>query len=497
MSAVNVGIIGCGRIFDLHAPGYEGLKTARIYAVCDSDPQLATERKKACRAEKSYQDYQELLADPEIQAVEILTPQLLHEPMAIAAAAAGKHIALQKPMTIDLASADRMLSAADASPALFKVTDNYLFYPPVVLAKSLIEQGEIGDPLSLRIKMISGGSGGWQVPASAWAWRAAENLQGRGLQTFDHGHHLWAVAWYLMGGFERVSAWIDSLDGFVDSPAVIMWKYRDAARYGSCEYLFSPQLHIPSKYYANDEWFEISGTRGILLIHRCTGEIVNGPGVTLFNGHSWRTFEEVATDWQEGFIGSTRNFIDAIRQDATPLLTGEQAREILKLNLAISQSARVRREVYVDELDADVPWAYTRARIRSELQAARRKQPGTKSGAAIDPAAILDEINTANEELLSRFDSAKAGGWQSRIRFELKLPDGAKRLFAFVFAENRVRMMTEDLPAEFDLTVRVSAETWIDILRQHRTLEAAFAAGELELDGKIEDGLKLKEVFAM
>ncbi len=138
---------------------------------------------------QAYADYRDLLADPRVDAVEILTPQLLHEEMVLEAARAGKHIALQKPMTIDLPSADRMIAASVKSGKILRISDNYLFYPPIVLAKKMIDAGEIGDPNNMRIKLISGGSGGWAIPPAAWEWRLKESMVGRPIQTFDHGHH--------------------------------------------------------------------------------------------------------------------------------------------------------------------------------------------------------------------------------------------------------------------------------------------------------------------
>lgn len=236
MEKLNIGIIGCGRISDLHYPGYVDHPQARIYAVCDSRADVAQARQKEWQVTKAYTDYREMLRDDNLDAVEILTPQTLHEPMVLDAVRAGRHVALQKPMTIDLKSADRMLTAAEQAAVLFRVTDNYLFYPPIVAAKKMIDQGDIGTPANLRMKLISGGSGGWDVPPESWQWRLAEKEAGRGMQTFDHGHHLWATAWFLLGGIERVTAWIDSIDGIIDSPAVIMWKYKDGVKYGQCEY---------------------------------------------------------------------------------------------------------------------------------------------------------------------------------------------------------------------------------------------------------------------
>jgi predicted dehydrogenase len=282
-----------------------------------------------------------------VDAVEILTPHHLHEPIMVDAARAGKHIAVQKPITTDLASADRMLEAGERSGIVFKVTDNYLFYPPIVLAKEMIENGDIGTPTNVRMKLLSGASGGWEVPDSAWEWRFHEAVQGRGFQTFDHGHHLWATAWYLLGDIERVVSWIDSADGVVDSPSVIMWKYEGAAKYGMCEYCYSSDLHIPSKYYANDEWIEITGSHGMIMIHRCTGQILEGPAVSVFDRKGWRHYEDLDSDWGAGFIGATRNFIDAIRGAAEPVLTGPEGREILKISLAIQESSRIRKEVII------------------------------------------------------------------------------------------------------------------------------------------------------
>ncbi|HQL83548.1 MAG TPA: Gfo/Idh/MocA family oxidoreductase, partial [Spirochaetota bacterium] len=73
MEKINVGFIGCGRISDLHYPGYKSAGEARVYAVCDADPDTAAARKRQWKAAKAYTDYRELLADPAVDAVEILT----------------------------------------------------------------------------------------------------------------------------------------------------------------------------------------------------------------------------------------------------------------------------------------------------------------------------------------------------------------------------------------------------------------------------------------
>ncbi|MBM4372175.1 MAG: Gfo/Idh/MocA family oxidoreductase, partial [Deltaproteobacteria bacterium] len=85
MDRLNVGFVGCGRIADLHLPGYRDHPHARLHALCDPDPALRARRQAEWGVERAYASFEELLADPDLDAVEILTPQLLHEGQAIAA----------------------------------------------------------------------------------------------------------------------------------------------------------------------------------------------------------------------------------------------------------------------------------------------------------------------------------------------------------------------------------------------------------------------------
>jgi len=368
MEKVRIGMIGCGRIFDLHAGGYAQHPDAEIAAVCDVDAAAAEKKQKQWAAEKRYADYRELLDDPDIDAVDILTPQKQHEQMTLDAIDAGKHVMLQKPMTISLESADRMIAAAGKAKTVFKVIENYVFYPPIRYCKEAISGGEIGEPIHMRIKFLSGSSGGWDVPEETWAWRFAENAEGRGMQTFDHGHHMWSTAWYLFGDFQRVFAWIDSYNDVVDCPSTIMWKHAEGMRYGVCDYTHAYEMHIPSKYYANDEWIEVYGSKGIIRVNRCTGNVQQGAPVSLFNGYSWKHEQSIPSDWSEGFAGSTNNFIHAIQGKEDPLLNAEQAKAILSISFAIERSSRERREVYISELSSSLGEQYSREQIQEEIQ---------------------------------------------------------------------------------------------------------------------------------
>ncbi|MFP4501591.1 MAG: Gfo/Idh/MocA family protein [Candidatus Hydrogenedentota bacterium] len=346
----NIALIGLGRIADLHFRAYQTHPKARVTAICDCDAELLDARRRDWEIEKAYTNYYSILDDPGVDAVEILAPQTVHASIAMDCARAGKAMAIQKPMATSLVDADGMIRAAEEAGIVYKVTDNYLFYPPIAAAKRLIDAGAIGTPQMLRMKFVGGTwHGGWEVPEKTWAWRREEARQGRGMQTFDHGHHLWAVAWHLLGPVERVHAWVDSVDGLVDCPAVISWKYEAPQRYGVCDYTQALAMPIPTDYYACDEWFEVQGDEGLVLVRRCTGKLLDGPPVLLYNGAGWQSVE-VLSDWAAGFAGAARNFTAALCGEEAPLLTGAQARDILRFAFALRRSSDERREVALSEM---------------------------------------------------------------------------------------------------------------------------------------------------
>ncbi len=165
MKPVNVAIVGCGRISDLHAAGYRDYADAKIVAVCDTNRKHAKTKAKEWGAEKIYTDYAELLKDPEIDLVELLVPHYLHCPMTVQAAEAGKHVSVQKPMALNAAEADEMITATEKAGVLFRVYENFVHYAPAKKAKELLDAGEIGKPVMLRMHINTGNSPkGWKIP---------------------------------------------------------------------------------------------------------------------------------------------------------------------------------------------------------------------------------------------------------------------------------------------------------------------------------------------
>lgn len=350
---LRVAFIGAGRIADLHALGYRDHPEATIHLVCDSDAGWASKRAEEWGAPRAVTDYREALADREIDAVEILTPHHLHCAMTVEALAAGKHVSVQKPMALNLEEAGRMVTAAEASDRVFRVFENFRYYPPYLRVREMIAAGEIGDPISMRVKVIGGDPKyGWNVPLKAWAWRIDEGLSGGGPAIFDHGYHVFSLVRWLFGDVEEVFAWIGRTQVApgveFDSPALIFWKHSDDGRFGSWETINTPQLVVRSKYYSNDEWLEITGTRGVLWVTTCTGEMLNAPPILLYRDGETTEITDVESDWASSFTAATHDWIRAIRHGGPqPEIAAVEAREVLRFSLAAHQSARENRPVRV------------------------------------------------------------------------------------------------------------------------------------------------------
>jgi predicted dehydrogenase len=355
MRPIGVALVGCGRIAGLHEIGYRGRDDARIVAVCDANRKLARDRARSWGVEKIYTGYEELLADPGIDLVEILVPHHLHAEMTVAACRAGKHVSVQKPMAMNVAEADRMITAAQAAGVVLRVYENFVFYPPHVRAKQLIEAGEIGEPQILRMHVSTGRSKtAWKVPLSAWVWRFEKSKSGGGPLVFDHGYHLFSLARYLMGDVARVYAWIDRSrvipTKYVDAPATIMFQFKSARRYGVLDFAHTPGMDMDSIYYADDDRLEVIGDRGIILVNRCTARTLDLPPLMLFRDGKTETVPVERSEWHDSFVDCTRHLLDVLTKGGQPRLDGASGKAVLQFALAAHISAREGRDVRPDKL---------------------------------------------------------------------------------------------------------------------------------------------------
>ncbi len=354
---VGIGILGCGRIADLQCLGYRDHAHARIVAVCDRDEGLARRRAAEWNVARGYARIEDLLADDQVDAIEILTPHHLHAEHAVAALEAGKHVSLQKPPTRTLAELDTVLEAAARARRTLRVFENFMHYPPHQKAKALIDDGAIGVPLSVRIKTAAGRvDAGWPVDPTSLAWRVDPAACGGGPTTFDHGYHCYNMARFFMPvEIARVHAFIHwtpvGPQAWYDGPALISWQYAgDLPRYGSWEVIASIGMRVRSKYYVSDDRIEIHGSDGIIWVNRCTGKLLEEPAVVLYREGETRAYHDLAVDWAESFRLGGHDFIDALRSGRQPAQDGIAARQTLAIALAVGRSAAEGREVTIAEV---------------------------------------------------------------------------------------------------------------------------------------------------
>jgi predicted dehydrogenase len=347
---LRVGIIGTGRISDLHAIEYLRNADARIAGLCDRDVGQARAKAAAWGIPDVVveDDIDRFLARPDIDLVEILLPHHLHLPVALKAMAAGKIVSLQKPMCLSIEEADRLVAAAEAHDRPVKIFENFIFYPPVLKARELIDAGAIGTPLSIRIKSNPARSAtAWDVPAAANAWRQDKGHSGGGPLVFDDGHHKFALAWHFMGDPEEVHAFIGDCEGpggiRFDAQSMISFRF-PGNRVGNLEVVYSPDMELMTRHYAQDDRVEITGTAGVIFINGGHGRLGATPPVTLYRDGAITTYD-VPSGWEQSFVLSTRHFIDALRDGRPPVLTARQGRQVLRFALAAEQSAREGRTI--------------------------------------------------------------------------------------------------------------------------------------------------------
>lgn len=354
---IRVGFIGCGRIADLQCLGYLEHPRAEIVAVCDLDAARAQRRAGEWGVPKVYTDVEQLLADPHVDAVEILTPHHLHEAHAVAALEAGKHVSLQKPPTRTLEEFDRVVGVAERSGRVLRVFENFMYYPPHRKAKELVQEGAIGTPLSVRVKTTLGRlTDGWQVEPETQSWRMDPKRCGGGPTTFDHGYHCFHMGrFFIPAEVERVHAFIHwtrlADNAWIDVPALISWRYvGDPIRYGSWEVIPSFEMRIRSEYYVSDDRLEVHGTRGIIWVNCCTGKLLDEPSLVLYCDGETRAYHDLPTDWAESFRRGGLDFVDALLEGRSPPQDADEARRTLAFALAAARSAEEGREVALSEL---------------------------------------------------------------------------------------------------------------------------------------------------
>lgn len=351
---LKAALAGVGDISMMHRPGYVDNPDCELYAICDPDEKRLAARAAQWTPRKTYTDYCELLDDPEVDIVEVLTPHELHAEMVTAAARAGKHVSVQKPMCVWISEADMMIDAAREAGVKFKVFENFVFYPPYVKAKELIAEGEIGEMLSVRFKLGTCMFGARYYPLSVELWHLLEVEKGMGQAIFDDGYHKLSQAIDLVGGIDTVRGWVDRSFAYADMPGLLMWRYKDSDCLGTFDLGLSPNLYNKSGYFPADERIDITGTKGSISITRCSAQMLDAPALILTRGGRRILFDDIRADWQDSFSDSCRHFVSAVKNDTEPHLTGERGRQVVQFAFACILAGQTHSEVRPDDIDDNI-----------------------------------------------------------------------------------------------------------------------------------------------
>jgi predicted dehydrogenase len=199
-STVRVGIIGTGGIASYtHIPGLSLIPGVEITALCDADLAQLARRAEELGVERTYADFNDLVASDAVDAVVITTPNKFHAPAALAALRAGKHVMSEKPIALNFPEALSMYQAAKASGLVHMTAFTYRFVPAMRYTRHLVtEAGAIGEPYHFRANRFQDWGDDWI------GWRQYKAMAGSG-ELGDMGAHRIDYAHMLIGRITRVA----------------------------------------------------------------------------------------------------------------------------------------------------------------------------------------------------------------------------------------------------------------------------------------------------
>ena len=324
---ISLALIGLGEVGRHHREAIATAPETRFAWACDLDDALLA----TSGAERTTHDLDEVLADPSVDALSICLPHHLHAPVALRALRAGKHVLLEKPMTMSVAEADCVIEAARTAGRSVGVSHNQAFYLPHVRARALIDDGTVGRVLQIRARLAIGGKYG--------AWRSDPAKAGGGL-LFDAGVHRVYVLRLLGGEVAAVTAIVDrsgSEDGFV-----VVIEFASGATG-----VIDGTYHCPPGVF--DDRIEIAGTGALLEIAGLEAyfEGFADPGtpqLRVFRDGGWSA-DPVHDTWDASVRRSVQGFVAAIAAGQRPPVTDEDGRAAVSIIEAAYTSAREGRRI--------------------------------------------------------------------------------------------------------------------------------------------------------
>lgn len=195
MRRLRCGIVGYGFIGPHHADAMRRLGFVEVHGICTSS--LEESRAKAARdgIAKAYRSVEEMVADPQIDVVDIAAPTQFHVSAALAAIEAGKPVIVDKPLAPSAADARRLFEAAEAAGVPHAVTFNYRFNPMVQQARAMIRRGALGDLHLIHGHYLQE----WLLYPEDFNWRVEPENTGPAAMMGDAGCHWFDLIEYVTG----------------------------------------------------------------------------------------------------------------------------------------------------------------------------------------------------------------------------------------------------------------------------------------------------------
>ncbi len=339
------GIIGCGMIANFHARAIGDIKGTHVAACFDTVP-AAADRFAAAQGCRAYHDLDEMLADPAVQVVTIGTPSGAHMEPAVAAARAGKHVIVEKPLEVTLNRCDQIIRECDKHKVKLSAIFPSRFHRSSIEMKRAVDGGRFGR-LTLGEAYVK-----WyrtQAYYDSGAWRGTWELDGGGALMNQAIHSVDLLAWF-MGDVVEITAHTGLLAHeriAVEDTAVATLKFASGAL-GVLEastaaypgYLKRIEVHGSEGSAAMEEedivaWDFAKRSRGDAAIHgsmqsrHSTAGGASDPSAIGYHGH------------RDQF----RDVLAAIRENRKPAVDGHEGRRSVEIILGVYKAAETGKVV--------------------------------------------------------------------------------------------------------------------------------------------------------
>jgi predicted dehydrogenase len=338
---VGVGLIGSQFIASIHAEALRACTQAEILAVTSPTAGHAQAFAERHSIPRHFGDYRRLLELPDVDMVVIGVPNDLHCSIALDAAAAGKHIVMEKPLCMNLAEADQMIAACRRANVKLMYAEELCFAPKYVRLKALLDQGALGRPTLIKQSEKHDG------PHAAHFWDVTRS--GGGV-TMDMGCHAIEFFRWMLGRppvksvYAHMSTLVHGDRTRGDDNAVLLLEFADGT--------LAVAEESWTKLGGMDDRAEVHGSKGVAYADLLRGNAIEaytsgGIGYAVEKsgstvGWSFPVYEEA---WNYGFHAEMAHFVDCVQNDRQPLVTGEDGRAVLEVIFAAYESARIGRKV--------------------------------------------------------------------------------------------------------------------------------------------------------